>query len=161
MKSATLRELKRELQDLPPHEVTELCLRLCRFKKENKEMMTYLLFESHDEASFIEGVKEEIDERFRMVNRKSPYYVRKSFRSILQTTRKFIRYSGNKETEVELLLHFCSQLRSFRPDIGQNRRQLNLYLKLMEQLEKKIDALHEDLQYDFRRDWRKLNEDLY
>jgi hypothetical protein len=157
MKSASLKEIKHELRELPPNQVTELCLRLCRFKKENKELMTYLLFESHDEAAFAESVKIEMDERFRQVNRKSPYFVRKSFRSILQSTRKFIRYSGNKETEVELLLHYCQCLKDFKPDIRQSKRQLNIYLKLMEQLEKKIEVLHEDLQYDYRNDWKKID----
>lgn len=157
MKSANIRELKRELQDRPPNEVMELCLRLCRFKKENKELLSYLLFESHDEASFVESVKNEIDDRFMEINRKSPYFVRKSFRSILQLTRKFIRYSSNKETEVELLLHFCAKLKKFKPDIRRNKRQLNIYLKLTEQLEKKIDALHEDLQYDFRKELEQIN----
>ncbi len=159
MKSANLREIKKELQELPPQQVMELCLRLCRFKKDNKELLTYLLFEAHDESAYIESVKQEIDERFEQVNRKSPYYVRKSFRSILSITRKYIRYSGNKETEVELLLHFCSRLKEFRPDIRQNKRQLNIFLKLSEQIEKKISMLHEDLQYDFYRDLRKLEID--
>jgi len=156
MRSANIRELKRELQDRPPHEIMELCLRLCRFKKENKEMLTYLLFESIDEAAYIESVKEEIDERFELVNRKSPYFVRKSFRSILQLTRKFIRYSSNKETEVELLLHYCSRLQEFKPDIRQNKRQLNLYLNLTAQVQKKIVALHEDLQYDYQKELDRL-----
>ncbi len=159
MKSANLREIKKELQELPPQQVMELCLRLCRFKKDNKELLTYLLFEAHDESAYIDSVKQEIDERFEQVNRKSPYYVRKSFRSILSITRKYIRYSGNKETEVELLLHFCSRLKEFRPDIRQNKRQLNIFLKLSEQIEKKISMLHEDLQYDFYRDLRKLEID--
>ena len=159
MKSANLREIKKELQELPPQQVMELCLRLCRFKKDNKELLTYLLFEAHDESAYIDSVKQEIDERFEQVNRKSPYYVRKSFRSILSITRKYIRYSGNKETEVEVLLHFCSRLKEFRPDIRQNKRQLNIFLKLSEQIEKKISMLHEDLQYDFYRDLRKLEID--
>lgn len=159
MKSANLREIKKELQELPPQQVMELCLRLCRFKKDNKELLTYLLFEAHDESAYIDSVKQEIDERFEQVNRKSPYYVRKSFRSILSITRKYIRYSGNKETEVELLLHFCSRLKEFKPDIRQNKRQLNIFLKLSEQIEKKISMLHEDLQYDFYRDLRKLEID--
>ncbi len=159
MKSANLREIKKELQELPPQKVMELCLRLCRFKKDNKELLTYLLFEAHDESAYIDSVKQEIDERFEQVNRKSPYYVRKSFRSILSITRKYIRYSGNKETEVELLLHFCSRLKEFRPDIRHNKRQLNIFLKLSEQIEKKISMLHEDLQYDFYRDLRKLEID--
>ena len=159
MKSANLREIKKELQELPPQQVMELCLRLCRFKKDNKELLTYLLFEAHDESTYVDSVKQEIDERFEQVNRKSPYYVRKSFRSILSITRKYIRYSGNKETEVELLLHFCSRLKEFRPDIRHNKRQFNLFLKLSEQIEKKISLLHEDLQYDFYRDLKRLEID--
>ena len=157
MKSANIREIKKELKELPPNQVMELCLRLCRFKKENKELLTYLLFEAHDEAAYIDNVKEEIDERFEQVNRKSPYFVRKSFRSILSSTRKYIRYSGNKETEVELLLYFCCLLKDFEPDIRQNKRQMNLFLRLREQIEKKISLLHEDLQFDYRRELKKLN----
>lgn len=157
MKSANIREIKKELRELPPNQVMELCLRLCRFKKENKELLTYLLFEAHDEATYINSVKQEIDERFEAVNRKSPYFVRKSFRSILSMTRKYIRYSGNKETEVELLLYFCLRIKDFKPDIRQNKRQLNLFLKLKEQIEKKILMLHEDLQFDYQRELKKLN----
>ena len=47
MKAATINELKQELQNIPPAKVTELCLRLARFKKENKELLTYLLFEEN------------------------------------------------------------------------------------------------------------------
>ncbi len=157
MKSANIREIKNELKELPPQQVMELCLRLCRFKKENKELLTYLLFEAHDETGYIDSVKAEIDERFDQVNRKSPYYVRKSFRSILSMTRKYIRYSAEKETEVEVLLHFCRRLKEFRPDIRQNRRQLSLYQKLLEQVGKKISLLHEDLQYDYQRDLEKIS----
>jgi hypothetical protein len=35
--------------------------RLARFKKENKELLSYLLFEAHDERAFIAGVKTYID----------------------------------------------------------------------------------------------------
>ena len=157
MKSANIREIKNELRELPPNQVVELCLRLCRFKKENQELLTYLLFEAHDEAAYVESVKAEIDERFVQVNRKSPYFVRKSFRSILSMVRKYIRYSANKETEIELLLYYCFQLQAFKPDIRSNRRQLSILLKLTEQIEKKISLLHEDLQYDYLRELEKLN----
>jgi len=159
MKAANIREIKKELKELPPDQVMELCLRLCRFKKENKELLNYLLFEAHDEEGYVESVKEEIDERFEEVNRKSPYFVKKSFRSILTLTRKYIRYSGNKETEVEILLHYCKRINEFKPDIRRNRRQLNIFLKLTEQIEKKISALHEDLQFDYLRDLSKLKID--
>jgi hypothetical protein len=57
MKAVTVKELKEELTNYTPKELRELCLRLARFKKENKELLTYLLFESSDEALYIESVK--------------------------------------------------------------------------------------------------------
>ncbi len=64
MKAVTVKELREELTNCTPKELRELCLRLARFKKENKELLTYLLFESSDEVLFIEGVKKEVDEQF-------------------------------------------------------------------------------------------------
>ena len=88
MKSATVRELKTELQEKSPKEILDLCLRLSRFKKENKELLTYLLFEATDEQSYIESVKEEIDEKFEHVNRKSPYFVKKSIQFNFESHKK-------------------------------------------------------------------------
>lgn len=156
MKSATVRELKMELQDRSPKEVLDLCLRLSRFKKENKELLTYLLFESADEQLYIENVKEEIDDKFELVNRKSPYFIKKSIRAILNHTKKCIRYSQNKETELELLIYFCQKLKSFQPSIHRNRKVENLYFRLVEECKKKTSALHEDLQYDYFRELEGL-----
>ena len=48
MKAATVHELKEELKHRSAAQLVELCNRLVRFKKENKELLTYLLFEAHD-----------------------------------------------------------------------------------------------------------------
>ena len=61
MKAVTVKEISQELLNLSPKELRDLCLRLARFKKENKELLTYLLFESSDESSYVESVKKEID----------------------------------------------------------------------------------------------------
>ena len=45
-------------------ELMELCLSLIRYKKENKELVTYLLYEKHDEPYFIEKLCIDIDEMF-------------------------------------------------------------------------------------------------
>ncbi len=158
MKSATVRELKAELQERSPKEILDLCLRLSRFKKENKELLTYLLFEATDEQTYIESVKEEIDEKFELVNRKSPYFVKKSIRSILNHTKKYIRYSQNKETELELLIYFCQKLKSFQPSIHRNRKVETIYYRLIEECKKKTSLLHEDLQYDFFRELEGLEK---
>ena len=61
MKAATVKELKEELSKCSQKELIAICLRLSKFKKENKELLTYLLYESKDETIYIENVKNEID----------------------------------------------------------------------------------------------------
>ena len=149
MKAATIAQLKKELQFRSQDEILQLCLRLARFKKENKELLTYLLFEAGNEGGYIETVKLEIDEMFSDINTNSFFYIKKSVRKILRTLKKYIRYSGNKETEVELLLYFCQKLNDFTPSIHQNVTLQNLYNRQLDHVQKKLPVLHEDLQYDF------------
>ncbi len=149
MKAATVSQLKKELQHRSPEELLELCLRLSKFKKENKELLTYLLFEADDEAGYIETVKTEVDELFLDINTNSYFYIKKSVRKILRALKKYIRYSGNKETEVVLLLYFCEKLKNFTPSIRRNTTLTNLHERQLAYLEKKIALLHEDLQYDY------------
>jgi len=149
MKAVSIKELKEELTNYTPKELRDLCLRLARFKKENKELLTYLMFESSDEVLYIEGIKREVDEQFELINRKSQYLIKKSFRKILRSLRKYARYSSKKETEVELLVYFCSKLRKFTPSIKKNTGLENFYDKQIEAIRKKITLLHEDLQFDY------------
>jgi len=149
MKSVSLKDISQELTYRTPKELRDLCLRLARFKKENKELLTYLLFESADELAYVQSVKKELDEEFDQVNRTSYYLIRKSVRKILKNTRKYIRYSKKKETEVELLLHFCARLKSLSPPIQRNTSLMNLYNRQIDTVIKKISGLHEDLQYDY------------
>jgi hypothetical protein len=149
MKAVTVKELKDELNNYTPKELRELCLRLARFKKENKELLTYLLFESSDETFYIESVKSEVDQQFEQINKKSHYLIKKSFRKILRGIKKYARYSQKKETEVELLVYFCARLKKFTPSIQKNTGLQNFYNRQIETIRKKVSLLHEDLQFDY------------
>ena len=149
MKAVSVVTIRKELKHKSSDELAELCLRLSRFKKENKELLTYLLFEADSEAGYIETVKAEIDEQFELINTDSFFYIKKSVRKILRNTKKYIRYSLNKETEVELLLYFCKQLKAMKPSISRNTTLTNIYERNIEAITKKVLALHEDLQYDY------------
>ena len=149
MKTATVRELKNELQYRSQTDLVELCLRLSKFKKENKELLTYLFFEQSDEDAFILGVKREIASDFEIINRNSFFYIKKSVRKILRNTKKYIRYSKKKETEVELLLYFCRELKEFRPNYKSNVSLVNIFDRQILSIKKAIATLHEDLQYDY------------
>lgn len=152
MKAATVNELKKELSHLSAKELVELCNRLARFKKENKELLTYLLFEAHDEAAYIKGVQSEIDLGFGEIPKgNSLYLIKKSVRKILRATNKYIRYSGSKNAEIELLLHFCSQLKQSGIPIHKSTALTNLYQAQLKKINKTLLTFHEDLQYDYRR----------
>lgn len=157
MKAVTVKEISGELQNLSPKELRDLCLRLARFKKENKELLTYLLFEASDEAGYIESVKQEIDLQFGKVDRKSYYFIKKGLRRILLNTRKFIRYSHNKKTEIDLLIYYCVKLKKFNPSIQRNTALRNLYLKQVAEIRQKLGFLHEDLQYDYLKELKALD----
>ena len=149
MKAASVHQLKQELIHQSPKDLVNLCLRLAKFKKENKELLSYLLFESHDEESFISGIKTEISAQFENINRRNYYYIKKSIRKILKEVRKHIRYSKKKETEVELMLFFLQEMKEFHPSIRHNIALRNLYNRQIETLKKTISILDEDLQYDY------------
>ncbi len=156
MKAATVAQIKKELKFRSSDELEALCLRLSRFKKENKELLTYLLFEADNEEAYVGQVKEFIEDRFSEINTASFYYVKKSIRKILRETKKYIRYSSVKETEVELLLFFCDTMRNFKPSMARNTAMVNLYHRQLLLIEKKIATLHEDLQYDYTLELNEL-----
>jgi len=158
MKAVSVKEISQELLNRSPKELRGLCLRLSRFKKENKELLTYLLFESSDEESYIESVRREIDQQFVLVNRKSTYFIRKGVRRILHNTRKYIRYSQKKKTEIDLLIYYCNRLHGFTPSIQKNKALRNLYARQIETIREKLASLHEDLQYDYEPEINALTD---
>ena len=137
-------------------ELMDLCLRMAKFKKDNKELLTYLLFEAHNEMDYIEKVKLEMDVLFEDINTNSFFYMKKTIRKILRVTKKRIQHSKKKETEVELLLHFCSRLKDLRPSIKGNTVLYNLYKRTLESVKKTVSTLHEDLQYDFTEEIKEI-----
>ena len=149
MKTVTIKQLKDELSHKSANELKELCLHLSRFKKENKELLTYLLFESHNEEGYIQSIKNHMDLQFSEINTNSFFYIRKSVRKILSLTKKFIRYSKKKETETELLLYFCKKLIEMKPSIKRSQRLQNVFEAQVKMIKKAIAKLHEDLQYDY------------
>jgi methionyl-tRNA synthetase len=154
MKTSTVQEIKQELKHLSPAELVELLQRLARFKKENKELLAYLLFEAHDESAFIESVKRTMEDGFADINTSQVYLAKKTIRKVLRVTNKYIRFSGSKTVEAELLVHFCNLLKNAGIRIDKYPVLDNLYKAQRGKAEKAIAALHEDLQFEITRNLR-------
>ena len=149
MKAASLKEIQQELAELPKQDLVALCLRLGRFKKENKELLTYLLFEAFDQEAWVAGIKKDMAEQFEEMNRSTLYFVKKSLRKILRSIGKYGRYSGAPAVEVQLLLHFFSLTRSHDIDMHGSAALQNLYQNQEKKIRKLIAGMHEDLQFDY------------
>jgi len=149
MKTATVHELKQQLLGTPSAELVDLCLRLAKYKKENKELLTYLIFEAHDEAGYIQSVKNEVEEEFTQVNQSNLYFAKKTLRKIVRIINKHIRYTGSPQATVELLIHFCKTLKESGIPIQKNPVIANLYKSQVQKINKALESLHEDLQYDY------------
>ena len=158
MKAATITEIKKELKYKSQDQLVVYCLAMARFKLESKELLTYLVFESENEVAYIEGVKTYIELEFNEISATNFYYIKKSIRKILRQTKRYIRYSKKKETEAELLIYFCSELKQFRPSIKHNTMLINMFNKQLEIAQKAISKLHEDLQYDYNLMIEELKE---
>jgi hypothetical protein len=158
MKAASAQDIKTELKNLPPSRLVDICLRLARFRKDNKELLTYLLFEAADEGTYIENVKKEIDGEFEELPKPNLYLTKKSLRKVLRNTAKQIRYTGSAQAEVELLTYFCRKIRSAGIPVKDSPVLTNLYRQQLKKVRSAIATMHEDLQYDYLRALNGLEE---
>ena len=158
MKAASLAEIKKRLVRLEQGEMLEACLRLARFKRDNKELLTYLLFASEDEKAYLASLCAEIDEQFEAMNKSTLYYSKKGIRKTIRWMEKFIRYSGNNETELEVRIHFCKTLQASKIPIKKSKVTWNMLLSQLKKIEKVLAKFHPDIQYEYRAEIDKIVE---
>jgi len=158
MKAASVNEIKKSLQALDQKEVQDFCLRLARFKKENKELLTYLLFEAQDENAYVESVKEEMNELFDTVPKSNVYLIKKVLRKILRIVNKQIRYSAVDETEVTLRIYFCMKMKKSGIGLQSSQVIYNLYNQQIKKISAALSKLNEDLQFDYARDFEYISK---
>ncbi|GAO42474.1 hypothetical protein [Flavihumibacter petaseus] len=158
MKAATVQEIKTGLEELSSAQVSALCLRLVKFKKENKELVTYMLFESGDQQSYVNTLITEMEQAFGEINQSTLYLAKKSLRRLLREANKHIRYIGEKTAEVDLLMAWCRCLKQSGIPFQKSTALDNLYKAQLKKVRKIIEGMHEDLQYDYSRALKKLSD---
>jgi hypothetical protein len=150
MKAATLHQIKKELETYAPKKIMELTLRLIKYKTENKELISYLLFDEDDLAGYISDLREDISAMFTDIRYLPSYQVKRVLKKALKFITRYAKYTNTKETEAELLLHFCSLMREQSLQRNSNKVISVIYYKQLEKVEKMLPALHEELQYDYK-----------
>lgn len=152
MKTSSVSALKKELFQHSKEDLAELLNTFIKYSKENKELLHYLLFEADFEKNYISSIKEEVGLEFNGIDSRSWKTMKKSIQRILRLLKKYIKYSKQPQTEIELLLFFCMRMRALKITLHRNPIILNIYKRQLNAIDKALLKLHEDLQYDYLHD---------
>ncbi|MBC8051831.1 MAG: hypothetical protein H7Y13_02075 [Sphingobacteriaceae bacterium] len=158
MRVEKLSDIKKELRSLNTESLTEICLRLAKYKKDNKELLSYLLYEAENPINYAEEVKASLLVNFQNLNRSS-YTSTKELRKIVRLLAKHAKYTGSKEVELELLLWFCSNFIEFADTRSSHKPLQAIFGRQMEKVKKILPKLHEDLQFDYSTTYNQLVEE--
>jgi hypothetical protein len=150
MKIASIIQIRKEIGQLPEAELVVLLSELAKYNKENKELLNYLLFEADFESNYIQKIKEDLDLQFQEINKSNIRFIKKGLQKIARELKKTIKYSGKKETEIELLIHFCKNMIAFKIRLDRFPVLFNLLNRQFTNIEKAILKIDEDLHADYR-----------
>jgi hypothetical protein len=155
MKTEKLNVIKKELNGLSVQQLADICLRLSKYKKENKELLNYLLYDAGDPLAYAEQVKSFLEEEFRAMPRHY-YQSSKSLRKILRLMNRHAKYTASKQVELELLLWFCANFIKYADPRTSHKPLQAILLRQLDKIKAILPKLHEDLQFDYSREYEKL-----
>jgi hypothetical protein len=150
-----LQDIKKEIQHLSSIQTAELILRLARYKKENKELLAYLLFEAANEQAFIEKIKAEVGFMFSQLPAQS-YNAAKYLRKILRLITKYTKFISSKQAEIDLLLNFCYNYIEYTERKTSYKPLRLILVRQVIKIKTMIGKLHEDLQFDYNESYNTL-----
>lgn len=149
LKPADLKDIRKEISTIDRKSLEEICGKLIRFKKENKELLSYLLFWSEDETLFQQELTQAITEMMKQVNTTTVFWAKKTIRKIVRHMNRYLGFSGDKITELEVRIHFCEELKDLKLNIRQSKVLLNIYEAQLKKIHMALVGIHEDLQRDY------------
>lgn len=159
MTIASIKEIKNALNQHSAQELSDICIRLAKYKLENKELLHYLLFESRQETHYVESIKAKLAELFAGINNSNAYFVKKSLRKIIRTANRYARYSNDECTAIELWIYVAGKSQVLIKPIGNSASLQKIVASLVEKIKKAIINLHPDLQYDYHQKLKYLGLD--
>ncbi len=158
MKAASLIQIKKELETISPQKLMALSLRLIKFKTENKELISYLLFDEDDQSGYISDIKFEITALLADIKILPPYMVKRTFRKCIKLITKYAKYMGSKDAEAELLMHFCRTVNQHGISRYTYKAVLNMYWSTLLKVHKMLPSVHEDLRVDYENEIEQLQK---
>lgn len=159
MESPKLNNIRKEINHLPKEVLVDYCLKIAKYKTENKEFLNYLLFYSDNAELYITEIKKIIDEGFNELPY-SDYTATKVLRKLTRIMNKHIKFIADKSYELELALYFCTQFIDKSSPKTHHKPLIALLFRQLKRIEKLIPKLDEDLQFDFQSEFDLVIEEL-
>ncbi len=150
MQIPSLAALKKELNFLSEKELIDTVLELAKFNRDNKAFLYFKLFERGNPRIFVEMVKDDLDISFMDANTRNYHVAKKSAQAIRRKLNKNLKLSKDKTAHIELIIHFCKQMKAYGFLEYRHPVIENLYKIQIGKVERLIAGLHEDLQYDYQ-----------
>ena len=155
MKTEKLNVIKKDLNGLSAQQLAEICLRLSKYKKDNKELLNYLLYDAADPLAYAEQVKAFLEEEFKAMPRHY-YQSSKTLRKILRLMNRHAKYTASKQVELEMLLWFCYNFIKYADTRTSHKPLQAIFLRQLDKIKGILPKLHEDLQFDYSREFATL-----
>ena len=160
MKIFSANEIKASLRDKNSKELTEIALRLARLKKENKELLSYLLFHSDDPDSYKEELKLEAGDQLRQYNIHNLYIFKKQVRRTITLINRHMKYVASAEIDAELRIFYLTELALLKDVWKKSPIVRKIFSNQIKKIRSIIEKLHPDLQSDFERQVIRVEEVL-
>ncbi|WP_200978809.1 hypothetical protein [Echinicola sp. 20G] len=156
MKLPSLAQIKKELSHLPEEELIGLLMETAKFTTDNKQFLFFKIYGRENPGFFQEMVEEELQQAFENANLDHAHFAKKSAQAIRRKLNKYLKFTKDKPTQIELIAFFCREL-SEHGFLSFNHPVINnLYVMQLNKIEKLIGGLHEDLQYDYQELFEEL-----
>lgn len=152
MDSPKLSNIRKEINQLPKEILVDYCLKIAKYKTENKEFLYYLLFYNDNTEGYIDEVKKVIDDGFESLPY-SDYTATKVLRRLTRLMNKHIKFIADRPSEVELALYFCTQFINKSSPKTSHKPLIALLFRQLKRIEKIIPKLNEDLQFDYQHEF--------
>jgi hypothetical protein len=159
MKPEKLTGIKKELSGLSVQQLTDICLRLAKYKKDNKELLNYLLFDADNPLAYADQVKVFLEDEFKTLPRHY-YQSSKTLRKILRLMNRHAKYTASKQVELEMLIWFCRSFIKYADTKTSHKPLQALFIRQLDKIKTVLPKLHEDLQYDYTREFETLLDEI-
>ena len=153
----SLQEQKKELHQLSKTELEAICLRFARFKKENKELLEFVLFHQGDPQAYADALKTDLADVFKSLTGAN-YSDAKKLRKITKALNKHAKYMQNPTLEADLWIWFCYTYCYSLAAKSTAQVIRNFFAKAVIKVEKIQYKLHEDLAFDVAQELEKIGQ---